>query len=155
MQRGQKAALSRQLAHGPQQRKASLRVLHILIGRGGHAAAKQHIRLLRVRIGMDVGKQYLVSPHPLVLLRKQLFYLVVQLRFTPNRFTVGDDRSHSLIRLICETAADAGSCLHIHGVAVPDDLLHGGRGGSYAVFVLFDLFQDADLHVCIASSVMY
>ena len=146
MQGRQEAALTGQLTHGAQQGELTLLVLHILIGHGGDVAVQQGVRLVGVSVGVDVGEEDLVLVHPLELLGEQLLDLVVQVGLLPDGVGVGDDSAGSLILRIAETAAYAGAGLHVHGVTVTHDLMHGSRHCRYTVFIALDFLQYSDDH---------
>ena len=146
MQRRQEAALAGQLAHGPQQREASVLVGDVLISHRGHMAVQQTVCFGRVRIGMNVGKKDLVLLHPLEFLGKQLLHLIIDIGLSPHCIRVRDYRSGGLILRIGKTTAHSCSSLHIDRVAMACNFLHGGRHSGYPVFVFFDLLQNTDLH---------
>ena len=95
---------------------------------------------------MDVGEEDLVLVHPLELLGEQLLDLVVQVGLLPDGVGVGDDSAGSLILRIAEPAAYAGAGLHVHGVTVTHDLMHGGRHCRHTVFIALDFLQYSDDH---------
>ena len=109
-------------------------------------AAQQGVRLVGMSVGVDVGEEDLVLVHPLELLGEQLLDLVVQVGLLPDGVGVGDDSAGSLILRIAEAAAYAGAGLHVHGVTVTHDLMHGGRHCRHTVFIALDFLQYSDDH---------
>ena len=95
---------------------------------------------------MDIGKQNLVVRHPLVLLGKQLFHLVIEICLFPDGLTVRDDRPGRLVLGIGKPAARAGSCFDIDSVSMPYDFLYSGRDRRNPKLIVLYLLEDANYH---------
>ena len=139
MQRGQKTALSRQNAHGAEQREVAGVIRDVLIRKAAYAAAQQGVGLLRVGVGVQIGEDDLIPAQIWELLGKQLLDLVEEVGTA--EYLIGarcDLGAGGGVFLVGKPASNAGSALDQNGVAVMSDLADYGGNGGNPILIVFD-----------------
>ena len=118
-----------------------------LIRDASRAALRQSLGQRAIRREMQVREQELAGTQERILVRKRFLDLDDEVGLLEHPGVVLDHRRASLLVVHVRVAgADARATLDQHPVAAFGELVGRRRQERHAVFLLFDLFGDADLH---------
>ncbi len=135
------------LAHGRQERQATVGGLDGLVGDGGDAALQERVGAFGVGGEVEVGEEGLAGPHPVVLGLDGLFDLEDEVARGPGGVGVGDDGGPGFAEVVVgDGRAEARSGLDGDVVARGHQFVDArGRQGD-TVLVVLDLAGDGDFH---------
>ena len=133
--------------HRHQERETMIAVSHCLVGDTYRSTFYHGLGQLKVACKMEIGEEHLSFANKGILRSNRLLHLNNHLPTSIYILYCREDScSGRFIFSVRESAPFAGSVLHEHLMTVSYKFLHTRRGSTNPVFVILNLFWNADFH---------